>query len=107
MPDILINKEILASHMGDKADEFIECLRIVEDIIANPDHYVGLQAVKYANILAAYRTMMIVKSQMFKRKSTMMSEQDKFVNDIWKTMYEALSENINALKLAAKGGYNQ
>lgn len=93
--------------MGDKADEFIECLRIVEDIIANPDHYVGLQAVKYANILAAYRTMMIVKSQMFKRKSTMMSEQDKFVNDIWKTMYEALSENINALKLAAKGGYNQ
>jgi hypothetical protein len=107
MPDILINKEILASHMGDKAGEFIECLRIVEDIIQNPDHYVGLQAIKYANILAAYRTMMIVKSQMFKRKSTMMSEQDKFVNDIWKTMYEALSENINALKLAAKGGYNQ
>lgn len=93
--------------MGDKADEFIECLRIVEDIIVNPDHYVGLQAIKYANILAAYRTMMIVKSQMFKRKSTMMTEQDKFVNDIWKTMYEALSENINALKLAAKGGYNQ
>jgi hypothetical protein len=93
--------------MGDKADEFIECLRIVEDIISNPDHYVGLQAIKYANILAAYRTVMIVKSQMFKRKSTMMSEQDKFVNDIWKTMYEALSENINALKLAAKGGYNQ
>ena len=107
MPDILINKEILASHMGDKADEFIECLRIVEDIIQNPDHYVGLQAIKYANILAAYRTVMIVKSQMFKRRSTMMSEQDKFVNDIWKTMYEALSENINALKLAAKGGYNQ
>ena len=107
MPDILINKEILASQMGDKADEFIECLRIVEDIIANPDHYVGLQAVKYANILAAYRTLMIVKSQMFKRRSTIMTEQDKFVNDIWKTMYEALTENINALKLAAKGGYNQ
>jgi len=32
-----------------------------------------------------------------------MSEQDKFVNDIWKTMYEALLENINALKIAAKG----
>jgi hypothetical protein len=36
-----------------------------------------------------------------------MGEQDKFVNDIWKTMYEALGENINALKLAGKGGYNQ
>lgn len=89
--------------MGDKADEFIECIKIVEDIIENPDHYLGVQAIKYANILAAYRTTMIVKSQMFKRRSAIMSEQDKFVNDIWKTMYEALTENINTLKLAAKG----
>jgi hypothetical protein len=106
MPDMIINKEILANHMGDKAEEFLECLRIVEDIIENPDHYIGFQAIKYANILAGYRTLMIVKSQMYKRKSTMMSEQDKFVNDIWKTMYEALTENINALKLAAKGVNN-
>lgn len=106
MPDMIINREILANHMGDKAEEFLECLRIVEDIIENPDHYVGFQAIKYANVLAGYRTLMIVKSQMYKRKSTMMSEQDKFVNDIWKTMYEALTENINALKLAAKGANN-
>jgi len=106
MPDIIINKEILAGQMGDKADEFLECIRIVEDIIENPDHYVGFQAIKYANVLAGYRTLMIVKSQMFKRRSTMMTEQDKFVNDIWKTMYEALTENINALKLAAKGAIN-
>jgi hypothetical protein len=104
MPDIVINKEVLAEQMGDKAEEFIECIRIVEDIIQNPDHYLGGQAVKYANILAAYRTLMIIKSQAFKRKSSVMNDQDKFVNDIWKTMYEALGENINALKLAAKGG---
>jgi hypothetical protein len=104
MPDIIINKEVLAEQMGDKAEEFIECIRIVEDIIQNPDHYLGGQAVKYANILAAYRTLMIIKSQAFKRKSSVMNDQDKFVNDIWKTMYEALGENINALKLAAKGG---
>lgn len=103
---MIINREILANHMGDKAEEFLECLRIVEDIIENPDRYVGFQAIKYANVLAGYRTLMIVKSQMYKRKSTMMSEQDKFVNDIWKTMYEALTENINALKLAAKGANN-
>jgi hypothetical protein len=47
---------------------------------------------------------MIIKSQAFKRKSSVMNDQDKFVNDIWNTMYEALTENINALKLAAKGG---
>ena len=104
MPDIIINKEVLAEQMGDKAEEFIKCIRIVEDIIQNPDHYLGGQAVKYANILAAYRTLMIIKSQAFKRKSSVMDDQDKFVNDIWKTMYEALGENINALKLAAKGG---
>lgn len=103
MPDIVVDTEFLAEQMGEKASEFIECIRIVQDIIENPDHYIGMQAIKYANMLASYRTLMIVKSQAFKRRSSMMSEQDKFVNDIWKTMYEALSENINALKLAARG----
>jgi len=103
MADIIVNKEILTAMMGDKADEFLECLRIVEDIVQNPEHYVGMQAIKSANILAGYRTLMIVKSQVFKRKSAIMGDQDKFVNDIWKTMYEALAENINTLKLAAKG----
>jgi hypothetical protein len=103
MADIFVDTEMLSQHMGDKAEEFIECMKIVQDIIDHPETYIGYQAIKYANILAAYRTMMIVKSQAFKRKSSIMSESDKFVNDIWKTMYEALQENINALKLAAKG----
>jgi hypothetical protein len=89
--------------MGDRSKEFIDCMRIVQDIIDNPNHYIGGQAIKYANLLAAYRTQMIIKSQAFKRRSSLMSEQDKLVNDIWKTMYEALSENINVLKLASKG----
>jgi hypothetical protein len=33
-----------------------------------------------------------------------MDEEDKFANDIWRTMYEALSENINVLKLSARNG---
>ena len=103
MADIIVDPEWLAENMGDKADEFLECMRIVQDIIDNPDSYVGAQALKYANILAGYRTMMIVKSQAFKRKSSMMNEQDKFVNDVWKTMYEALVENINVLKIIGKG----
>ena len=103
MTDIIVDQDFLASQMGNRAVEFVECMRIVQDIIDNPDHYVGMQAIKYANVLAAYRTQMIVKSQAFKRRSTMMNEQDKLVNDIWKTMYEALAENINALKIASKG----
>lgn len=103
MANIIVDPDVLAEQMGDKAEEFIQCMRIVQDIIERPEHYVGMQAIRYANILASYRTLMIVKSQAFKRRSTMMNEQDKFVNDIWKTMYEALGENINVLKLAAKG----
>lgn len=106
MADIIVDEDFLASQMGEKAKEFIECMKIVQDIIDHPEHYVGMQAIKYANVLAAYRTQMIIKSQAFKRKSTMMSEQDKLVNDIWKTMYEALAENINALKIASKGTNN-
>lgn len=103
MADIIVDPDWLAEQMGGRAHEFLECMRIVQDIIDNPDSYVGAQALKYANILAGYRTMMIVKSQAFKRKSSMMNEQDKFVNDVWKTMYEALVENINVLKIIGKG----
>ena len=99
-------QELVQRANFDKAEEFIECMRIIQDIIENPSDYVGMQAIKYLNVLAAYRTQMIVKSQAFKRRSSIMNEQDKLVNDIWKTMYEALSENINALKIAAKGTSN-
>jgi hypothetical protein len=102
MADIIVDVDFIAENMGDRSGEFIECMRIVQDIIDNPSHYVGAQAIKYANVLAAYRTQMIIKSQAFKRRSSMMSEQDKMVNDIWKTMYEALGENINVLKIASK-----
>jgi hypothetical protein len=103
MADIIVDPEWIAQQMGDKAEEFLECMRIVQDIINNPDNYVGMQAAKYANILAAHRTIMIIKSQVFKRRSQIMSEQDKMVNDIWKTMYEALAENINVLKIIVRG----
>lgn len=104
MSNFYIDIETVTNMMGDHAEEFIECMKIVEDIIHRPDHYVGGQAIRYANQLAAFRTMMIVKSQMFKRKSQLMDNEDKFVNDIWKTMYEALGENINVLKLSARNG---
>lgn len=104
MSNFIIDIDTIKQMMGDHAEEFIECMKIVNDIIDRPDHYVGGQAIRYANQLAAYRTTMIIKSQIFKRKSSMMDMEDKFVNDIWKTMYEALGENINVLKLSARNG---
>ena len=99
-----IDVDTVSKAMGDQAEEFVECMKIVQDIINRPEHYVGGQALKYANQLAAYRTMMIVKSQTYKRRSNLMDNDDKFINDVWKTMYEALTENINVLKLCAKNG---
>jgi len=104
LSNFFIDIDRISELMGDQAGEFIECMKIVQDIIDRPETYVGGQAIRYANQLAAYRTTMIIKSQMYKRKSSMMVEEDKFTNDIWKTMYEALGENINVLKLAARTG---
>ena len=53
MPDIIVDTEFLAEQMGEKSKEFIECIRIVQDIIENPDQYIGMQAIKYANMLAS------------------------------------------------------
>jgi hypothetical protein len=50
MPDIIVDPEVLAAQMGDKSEEFIKCLGIVQDIIENPQDYIGMQAIKYANI---------------------------------------------------------
>ena len=106
MNDIVVDTDYIRDAMGGEAEEFIEVMRIVGDIIENPNHYLGIQASKCATILAAYRTQMIVKSQAYKRRSARMTETDKLRNDIWKTLYQALEENINTLKLSAKGGMN-
>ena len=37
MADIIVNPDWLAEQMGDKAEEFLESMRIVQDIIENPD----------------------------------------------------------------------
>jgi len=107
MNDIVVDVDYIRDAMGDEAEEFIAVMRVVGDIIENPNDYLGMQASKCATILAAYRTQMIVKSQAYKRRSSRMTETDKLRNDIWKTLYQALEENINTLKLSAKGGMNQ
>jgi len=37
MANIIVDAEWLASQMGDMAHEFIECMRIVQDIIDKPE----------------------------------------------------------------------
>ena len=100
--DIILSMDQIRYAMGDKAEEFVEVMNIVDDIIENPSRYIGMQAAKHAAILAAYRTKVIVKAQAYKRNSTIMSNEDKITKDIWYTLHEALEENINTLKLLAR-----
>jgi hypothetical protein len=100
--DFVVSIEQIQETMGDKAGEFIEVMRIVDDIIENPNHYLGQQAARTAAILAAYRTRVIIMAQAYKRNSTIMSNRDKVSKDIWYTLHEALEENINTLKLLAR-----
>ena len=48
MNDIVVDIEYLTVAMGDQAYEFIEVMRIVEDIIEKPNDYLGMQSSKYA-----------------------------------------------------------
>lgn len=105
--DIVVDVDHLGDLMGSEAEEFIQVMYIVNDIVKNPNDYLGAQAAKYAAILAAYRTQMIIKSQAYKRRSSQMSNDDKLRNDIWRTLYQALEENINTLKLCARGQVSQ
>ena len=100
--DIILSMDQIRYAMGDKAEEFVEVMNIVDDIIEHPSRYIGMQAAKSAAILAAYRTKVIVKAQAYKRNSTIMSNEDKITKDIWYTLHEALEENINTLKLLAR-----
>jgi|TARA_B110001454_G_scaffold2549_1_gene2317 hypothetical protein len=100
--DVILSLDQIRYAMGDKAEEFVEVMLIVDDIIENPGRYIGMQAAKYAAVLAAYRTKVIVKAQAYKRNSTIMSNEDKITKDIWYTLHEALEENINTLKLLAR-----
>ncbi len=48
--DVILSMEQIRYAMGDKAEEFVEVMRLVDDIIENPGRYIGMQAAKTAAI---------------------------------------------------------
>ena len=101
MTDAVMTLDIIKDAMGDDGDEFIKVLRIVNDIIENPDNYHGAMALRYATLLAAYRTKISLKAQFYKT-ATDKSLLNRRRKDILMSMYASLEENINCLKLMGR-----
>lgn len=91
----------IASALGRDSEEFLNCMAVVEAIIDNPAQYTGVKAGIEATRLAALRTKIGAKAQMYKSAAVGNADLRKR-KDVLMTMYDALLENINTLKGMAK-----
>ena len=55
--DIILSLDQIRYAMGDKAEEFVEVMLIVDDIIENPGRYIGMQAAKTIEPLLTFGTL--------------------------------------------------
>lgn len=95
--------EEIAEVLGKDAEEFLSCMVVVEAIIADPKPYMGLRAGVEAVRLAALRTKIGAKAQLYKSNAVGNPDLRKR-KDVLMCMYDALLENIQTLKLTAKFG---
>ena len=92
--------EVLAALGEEEANEFTEAMRKIQNIIDNPTSMTGIRAIHGANQLAALRTKIGLRAQYYKtQKPTMTTKRRK---NLLLTMYNALEENINTLKLLGR-----
>lgn len=93
-------EEIFEALDRDEYDEFISAMSVVEDIIENPSKYVGSQALVAAAKLAALRTRIGLRGQYYKTSDKSIIQRRR--KDLLLTMFSALEENINTLKLLGR-----
>lgn len=95
-----VTPEQIKEALGEGEDEFLECMRIVTDIIDNPGDYTGMKALIMANKLAALRTAIGVRVAYFKstEKGIVATRKKNFLI----SMEHNLEENIMVLKLLGR-----
>ena len=94
--------QLVQNAMDDDADEFVSVMDIIQDIIDCPENYHGAMALKYALILAAYRTKISLKAQYYKTCTDKAAIETRRKKDVLLSMYSSLEENINTLKLLGR-----
>lgn len=101
MDEMQVSEEAIVNAMGeDEAVYFIEAMEIVNRIIGDPQSMVGNEALISAAKLAAWRTKIGLKAQLYKTASKSIGNRRR--KDLLQTMYSSLEENINTLKLLGK-----
>lgn len=93
--------QLVKDAMGNEAEEFIAVMNVIQDIIDHPERYHGPAAIKYATLLAAYRTKISLKAQWYKTSGDKSIEARR-KKDTLMSMYASLEENINTLKLSGR-----
>lgn len=84
----------------EEGKNFLAVMDMVQAIMEDPQSMAGSSALVLAAKLAAYRTKMGVLAQLYKTKDK--SIQSRRRKDVIFTMYNALEENINTLKLLGR-----
>lgn len=98
--DTHVTIEDVQAALGPHAPEFISAMLTIEDILKNPQVYHGHHALAAAARLAALRTKIGVLAQMYKTSERSIVTRRR--KDIMLTMFNALEENINTLKLLGR-----
>jgi hypothetical protein len=97
---VTLHVDVIVKAMGEDADDFLEIMRIVDDIIVSPDKYSGIKALMLANQLAAYRTKIGIKANWLKSQERSISNRQR--KDVLLSLEHNLEENINCLKLMGR-----
>jgi hypothetical protein len=83
--------------------EFSNVMSVVNKIINEPESYSGLRAIHMANRLAAFRIKIGMRAQHYKayyaQDKSLTTKRRKYLTE---TMYHALEEQINCLKLLGR-----
>lgn len=100
--DTILTVDAIRDAMGEEAEEFLQAMEIINMIIANPDNFAGKRAANEAARLAGLRTVIGVKAQYYKTADRSIKNTKR--KNVLMTMYQALEENINTLKLLSRMG---
>jgi len=99
--DVEVTLETAVDALGpEEGENFMQVMGVVQNIMDDPQSMFGSQALILAAKLAAYRTKMGVLSQLYKTMDKSIINRRR--KDIIFTMYNALEENINTLKLLGR-----
>jgi hypothetical protein len=92
--------EVAGCLSREEFEEFSKAMAVVQDILDDPSRYVGSRALIEAARLAAIRTKLGARAQYYKVAEKSMIQRRR--KDLMLTMFSALEENINTLKLLGR-----